>query len=619
VSADHEPDPTLEVLLEHFRKQRGVDLSAYKPAGLGRRLRVRMAQVGVDDYTEYLSVLESDDDEVNSLLDTILINVTAFFRDAPTWEYLNNHVVPMILGRKAADEPIRVWSAGCASGEEAYSIAIVLCEALGTSDFRRRVKVYATDIDTDALATARHATYRTERLDELPKDLVERYFEPRPDGMRFRNDLRRTVVFGVHNLMNDPPISRVDLLLCRNTLMYFTAPAQRSILDRFHFATRRDGILVLGRSEAIASRTDRFEPLDLTHRAYSPVARAVGEAADPGRPPAVPGVRNSAVMTLREVAFEASAAAQLLVDADGVLVSANQQARSLFGLAASDVGRPLHDLELSYRPLEIRSLLDEVYAQRRPVHVRAIEWIHRDEPRRFDVSLAPLFGADGALEGVSVSYVDVTVRQSLREDTERLRSALDSAREELQSAVEELETTNEELQSTNEELETTNEELQSTNEELETMNEELQSTNEELEHLNAALRTRTAALDDANVFLEAIMTSLQSAVVVLSPDMRVELWNSLAEDLWGVRADEVIGEHLMNLDIGLPVERLHPSIRDLLTDDSAESDLVLDAVNRRGRAVRCRVRVAPLRRGDGTAVGIILLMDADDGAAGPHR
>jgi two-component system, chemotaxis family, CheB/CheR fusion protein len=611
-------DPALDTLIELVRNQRAVDLAAYKPVGLGRRLGVRMTQLGIDNYTDYVAVLEADHHEVNALLDTILINVTAFFRDPDTWDYLTDHVVPMILERKAADEPIRVWSAGCASGEEAYSIAIVLCEALGTSAFRRCVKVYATDIDSDALSTARHATYRPDRLAGLSDELVERYFEPLGDDVRFRHDLRRTVVFGIHNLMNDPPISRIDLLLCRNTLMYFTPTSQRAILDRFHFATRRDGVLVLGRSEALASRTDRFVPLDLAHRAYQPVLAPKDTAAFPERSREVQNVRNSLVMTLREAAFEASAVAQFLVDADGVLVAANHQGRGLFGLTTSDLGKRLQDLELSYRPLEIRSLLEEVYSERRPVQVRALEWVHSNEARRFDVALTPLFSPSGTLDGASVAFSDVTLQHALRSDVDRLRSALDTAHEELQSAVEELETTNEELQSTNEELETTNEELQSTNEELETMNEELQSTNEELEHLNGTLRQRSAALDDANAFLEAIMTSLQSAVVVLSPDMRVELWNTHSEDLWGVRSDEVIGVHLMNLDIGLPVEHLRQSIREVLADATSDSDLVVDAVNRRGRAVKCRVRVSALRRSDGDSVGIILLMDVDDGSAGPH-
>jgi two-component system CheB/CheR fusion protein len=215
------------------------------------------------------------------------------------------------------------------------------------------------------------------------------------------------------------------------------------------------------------------------------------------------------------------------------------------------------------------------------------------------------------MTGTSVSFFEVTPQRRLEHDLDRARTELDSAYEELQSTVEELETTNEELQSTNEELETTNEELQSTNEELETMNEELQSTNEELETINDELRQRTDELNELNSFFESILTSLQSGVIVVDRDVRVQVWNQQAAELWGLRDEEVEGEHLMNLDIGLPVERLNQPIRACLTgEDGAQFELELDAVNRRGRAIRCRTLVTSLRGANDQIVGAILLLDA---------
>jgi two-component system, chemotaxis family, CheB/CheR fusion protein len=617
-SHDDPDDVDLRDLVDLVRRDRGVDLTAYKSAGLRRRIRRRMDRVGVADQARYTELLADDADEVNALLDSVFINVTAFFRDPETWHHLAEHVVPDMIDRTPHDAPIRVWSAGCASGEEAYSIAILLCEALGAPRFREQVKIHATDIDPKALEIARAGRYAAERLTDVPEHLRERYFEGGPEWQRFRGDLRRALVFGRHDLLADPPISRVGLLLCRNTLMYFTADAQRRILDRFHFSTSGGaGLLVLGRAEALASRTDKFEPVDLAHRVYAPVPGVW----TPTRSPIVVrrhDLGDSSVMSIQEAGFDASPLPQLLIDGGGILAAANQAARNTFGIAESDIGRPLQDLEVSYRPFEIRSRIEVASAERRQVLERGIDAVIDGHGRTFDIAVSPLMVSNGDLHGVSVTYTDVTKYRAVTDEAATLRHRLDTAHEELQSAVEELETTNEELQSTNEELETTNEELQSTNEELETMNEELQSTNDELHRLNIELHERSDALDDANHALEAILTSLQSAVIVLSTDLRVHVWNSHAEELWGIRADEAVGEHLMKLDIGLPLDVLRQPMRDTLTDPDHQGDITVDAINRRGRQVRCRVRITPLRRQDGTPSGLVLLLDSDDGSSGPH-
>jgi two-component system, chemotaxis family, CheB/CheR fusion protein len=236
------------------------------------------------------------------------------------------------------------------------------------------------------------------------------------------------------------------------------------------------------------------------------------------------------------------------------------------------------------------------------VAVRGVEWRRGADAMWFDVFLHPMVNRAGALEGTSVTFVDVTPQRRLQDELQGSRVQLVTAYEELQSAVEELETTNEELQSTNEELETTNEELQSTNEELETINDEL--------------RQRTSELNEINNFLEAILRSLNSAVVVVDRDVRIQVWNRHAQELWGLRPDEVEAEHLMNLDIGLPVERLHQPIRAGLAGEPAEP-ITMPAVNRRGRAIDCVVRVTSLVDTDDEVIGVILLMDAHDGVTGP--
>ncbi|HEX8865827.1 MAG TPA: PAS domain S-box protein, partial [Lentzea sp.] len=313
---------------------------------------------------------------------------------------------------------------------------------------------------------------------------------------------------------------------------------------------------------------------------------------------------------LREHAFSASPVAQIVVTADDVVALANRAAENTFGLSAKDVGRPLRDLDISYRPVELRGYVEQARLERKSLRVKEVEWPRGPgESMWFEVHVNPLVGSDNGILGVTVVFHDVTSARRLLEDLEHANRQLESAYEELQSTNEELETTNEELQSTVEELETTNEELQSTNEELETMNEELQSTNDELQTINDALRERTTELDRVNEFLESVLTSLRAGVIVLDVQMRVLAWNRGAEELWGVRRDEAEGEHLLNLDIGLPVGDLRPVVRAALSDGAFMEEVKLTAVNRRGREVLIRVVCSSLRACGGEPDGAILVME----------
>ncbi|MBD0320236.1 MAG: PAS domain S-box protein, partial [Gemmatimonadetes bacterium] len=275
------------------------------------------------------------------------------------------------------------------------------------------------------------------------------------------------------------------------------------------------------------------------------------------------------------------------------------------------IGRSIQDLTVSYRPLELRSRIDQVYGDPRPILLPNVEHPGADGVMRsFDVHIAPLVDRDDSIAGVSVSFVDVSTVQQVRAQLMETNQELETAFEELQSTNEELETTNEELQSTIEELETTNEELQSSNEELETMNEELQSTNEELETINEEIQRRTGELNDVNTYMTAILTSLRAAVVVLDRDSAIRIWSRKAEELWGLRGEEVEGQAFQNLDIGIPVERLKPAIRAVIDGRSEYEEQVLDAVNRRGRTIRCQVSCTPFAGADRQIRGAVLVMQA---------
>jgi two-component system CheB/CheR fusion protein len=607
-----EHDAGFEAVLEFLKESRGFDFTGYKRSSLMRRVARRTQALKLDGWPEYLDYLQVHQEEFTTLFNTVLINVTGFFRDQDSWLQLRSEVLPQILAGKKPSELIRVWCAGCATGEEAFSIAMLLADQLGPEEFRERVKIYATDVDDEALAVARQATYGEREIRTVPADFLERYFEPSGGRFVFAKDLRRSVIFGRNDLVQDAPISRVDLLTCRNTLMYLNAETQTRVLARFNFALNQTGVLFLGRAEMLLSQGQLFSPVDLKRRFFRKVPRAA-----PGL--GVISGGNGTRGALRELlgadrlqseALLTSPVATVVIAADGTVADVNQRAEALLGISTRDLGRPFLDLDVSYRPVELRPYVEEVRRERRPVWVREVEWARSPGEKLYlDLQVVPLISGDGQHDGAAVFANDVSRYRKLQDELEFANRQIETAYEELQSTVEELETTNEELQSTVEELETTNEELQSTNEELETMTEELQSTNDELQSINDELRERTDQLNDSNAFLESILRSLRSAVIVVDTDLAVRVWNRQSEDLWGVRPEEAIGQHLLNLDIGISTDGLRPLVRQVLSGADAVAELTLGAVNRRGRPVEVRVGASPLVYRAGQTAGAIVVMD----------
>jgi two-component system CheB/CheR fusion protein len=320
---------------------------------------------------------------------------------------------------------------------------------------------------------------------------------------------------------------------------------------------------------------------------------------------------------LRDLSFQMDPTPQIVIDQDRAIASTNERARTMFGLAPKDLGRPLQDLEISYRPAELRSLVEQAAAERRTVTVKDVEFLVPSGERIFfDVQIIPVLDAALDVLGTKILFRDVTRYHRLEDDLKTSHQELETANEELQSTNEELETTNEELQSTVEELETTNEELQSTNEELETMNEELQSTNEELQTANDQLRHSSDELNRANAFLENVLSNFREGVVVVDGDLRVQAWNTRAEDLWGLRSAEVVGKHLMNLDLGLPVENLRQPLRRCLSGESPFERVTLQATNRRGRSIEVAVSCTAFTLGK-NGWGAIVMMDDKSRPATP--
>ncbi len=602
-------DVDFENLLQYLRTNRGFDFTGYKRSTLMRRVSKQMQYLNIENFANYQDYLEVHPDEFKTLFNTILINVTAFFRDPLAWEYLAKEIIPNILKNKQKNEQVRIWSAGCASGEEAYTLAIILAEILGIDDFRHRVKIYATDIDEEALNQARQASYSAKNIHAVPLELRDKYFDLINKNYIFHQELRRAVIFGRHDLLQDAPISRLDLLVCRNTLMYFNSETQGRIINRFHFALNDHGYLFLGKAEMLVTHANLFTPINLKDRVFAKVP--LGNIRN--RQLVMANLQNqesanvSQEIRVRELAFDTASNAQIVINNQGTLIMINEQARNLFNLTLKDINRPFQDLELSYRPLELRSLIEQVYSERHPITLTNIErYQPNSETQYLDVRIIPLQDTDQTIIGVTVTFNDVSRYIKLQSALQRSRQELETTNEELQSTNEELETTNEELQSTNEELETTNEELQSTNQEMETMNEELQSANEQLRAINYELSNSTYELDRTNTFMSSILSSLQIGMVVIDTNFNILIWNHAVEDMWGLRQEEVMNKSWFSLDIGLPVEQLQIPIRDILSSKKKFQEILINGTNRRGKQIRCYIAFSPLI-GDNVE-GIIMMM-----------
>src|SRR6266571_3437500 len=562
----------LRELLEKLSAQYNFDLREYKEVSLVRRIRARMTQVRAESVSAYSRLLDENAGEHVALINTILINVTGFFRDSEAWKVLAEHVVPRLVEDAADSRSLRIWSTGCSSGEEPYSIAMLLAEHLGDAAENYTIKIYGTDVDEDALTAARQAVYRTEQLKDVPDRLVDRYFTREGQLYRFRREFRRWCIFGSHNLTQAPPLSHIDLLVCRNALIYFTGELQDRILTRFHYSIREDGFLFLGRSESLLARSRLFTPVHQKWRIFRRTSTA---------------------------SLDALPAAVVVIDVNDTILSWNPGAEALLDIPTADaLARKFRDLDISYRVEGLRARIEDVKARHAVSRMDDVMFTRRNgEAVHTDITIAPLFEASRFV-GVVVYALEATEHARLKEQMSRIA-------EQHATAIEELETTNEELQSTNEELETTNEELQSTNEELETTVEELEVANAELGTLNAQLETRSSELKRLDAYHLGLLNSMEQSVFVTDRALVVTSWNQAAERMWGLRAGEATGRDVMALPLG-------DATRILRTP--------LESVSKRGVPVEVRdvpytlpggevrtavVKLAPLHEGGGELIGVI--------------
>ena len=558
VASPQSASATLKRLLMQVKQKSRIDFSGYKENTLWRRIERRMAACHISTLDAYLQHVGRCPEELDRLAKDILISVTAFFRDPDAFGRLHEVLRTIVAGKQLGDE-IRIWVAGCATGEEAYSIAILLSEVLGSDAGLYKIQIFATDIDNEAMNVARKGVYVEGALAEFDVELRKRYFTIQRGRYEISRALRDMVVFARQDLVLDPPFLRLDLISCRNVLIYLKSELQSKILATFHYGLKSGGYLFLGKSEGVFQQDNLFEPVDKNLRLYLRPAGDSQVALSYSRLPELRPVgdsrRNSAEQRLLDAAMRQYLPPSVLVNGNFDVLHIHGNVSDVLGVAS---GRPSLNLQHMIRR-ELRTdlqllhhqaekTLTSAYGRARKIgsgqsarHIRLA--VHPTDPgvatQQFLVCFEPmLLAAEVALsaEAAPLSYEP-------RPDLHTLEDELLSTRERLQTVIEELETSNEELQALNEEVQAANEELQSSNEELEAANEELQSTNEELTTVNEELQIRTAELAETLANLEHIQNSVGFPILVLTQDLRLQRYNSPAAAVFALTA-QAVGQNL---------------------------------------------------------------------------
>ena len=583
-----EVERELQAVLHDLRVLRGVDFTSYRMPMIERRLQRRMAATGSADLPAYRRYLGQHEEEQAELLRAFLIKVTEFFRDEELYSYLGDRLLPrLVLEAQQHDAELRLWSAGCATGQEAYSLAILLAEQLGNELERAGVRIFATDLDASAIEFARSGVYPRTAVEHLPPELLERYFNRTDGEFEVSKRIRSMVIFGEHDLVQRAPFPHIDLVLCRNVLMYFTTELQRRALHLFAFALRDGGALVLGKSESLNPLPEYFEPEQAHLRIYRrhgdraliPAAMALHARGSTERHAASSTQRPATEHGSRRDERAAPQAADsislglLTVDRHYDIVSINPAARRLLGIHDPGRGEDLIHLLSAVNAEQVRSAIDASFRSQQPVKLDRLpltdpasavqRWLDvavypagtRGDQQAGDAvfitvaesSLAPVQERPGRDESEAVAESPEQVRRrldlALKQLTE-LREANDRlliTNEDLSQSQQQLMTDNFAVQAASEEVETLNEELHATNEELETLNEEMQATLEELQATNDDMASQSADLqrlshehEAQRRHLELMVNSIGDAVLVIDAEGHPILKNPAYEALFGV-------------------------------------------------------------------------------------
>jgi two-component system CheB/CheR fusion protein len=584
----------LHDILIQLRTGTGHDFKHYKRATVLRRIERRMQVTAQPDLKAYFLYLQNNPEETKALLGDMLIGVTNFFRDREAFEALERDVVPQLVSAAVSAQPekeeIRVWSAGCSTGEEAYSLAMLVSDQLQLDASKASLQLFATDIDERAISVGRAGLYPQAIVTDVPPTRLRHYFLKEDDHYRIRKEIREKVLFAKHSLLSDPPFSQIDLIVCRNLLIYLDREVQREILQMFHFALRPGGFLFLGSSESADACHELFAPVDKRNRIF----RAKTGTANSRRTPTMPRggyvrtnvsqhvppnsvQRKMSVGDIHQRALEQSAPPSMIVDGNADILHMSESAGRFLRHVGGEMSRNLLTLILPELRLELRTTLFQVQQSNLSVKSREVS-IKRDERRYLIDLVAYPYKEEGSdseytlviFEEVEVDPSDLaatTVLQTENQVLSNLERELQRTKLHLQDTIEQSEVSSEELKASNEEMQAINEELRSATEELETSKEELQSINEELLTVNFELKTKVEETDKINDYLTNLIASTDIATVFVDRSMRIKWFTPRATDIFSMLPVDT-GRSLLDI-----THRLH---YDNLAGDAA---LVFESLN----------------------------------------
>ena len=617
----------LQRICDHLRARTGHDFNGYKESTLIRRIQRRMQVLEIDELQHYAQHLGEHGQEADLLFKDLLIGVTQFFRDRAAFEELAAKVVPNLLAQKGPGDEVRIWVAGCSTGEEVYSLAMLFCERAAATANPPNLQIFASDIDQNALHVARTGRYPRSIESDVSSERLEQFFVKEDGHYRVRNALREICLFAKHNLLNDPPFSRVDLVSCRNLMIFLNADLQQRVIPILHYALRPEGYLFLGPSESITQHAALFAPIAKKSRIF--VARRDGlkhlpdlqlGQARSGRGPAAvaagakrlggePGARQQKIQRI----LENYAPAYVVVDADCQIVDSSRRTGRYLELGGGTPDLNVFNMARESLRLDLRAAIHQAIKSGRQVVRKSIEVEQGGGSQAITLTVEPLIGDEREGNHYVILFQPTDAEPPPHEPdraeageahagyVQDLESQLRTAKEHLQTMMEELEASNEELRSSNEEFSWTNEELQSTNEELQTSKEELQSINEELHTVNAELNGRNDDLVRVNSDLKNLLENTQIATIFLDKDLGIRNFTRAAKDLFRLR-DHDAGRPITDITLRFGYPQLEQSVREVMGGGSSIEREVSASDGPAGYLMR----VMPYRTVDDVVDGAVL-------------